>query len=206
MWSSKRMHERQFHRDKQPDSHCQISYKGKSFTRQKDYPARILGAGSMVRKTACLLSAGLFMITSMAAEKALAVELKETTGVQVKWVSDSLAKHLLSIETIKDSVKITSDGQYRKAGEDSLSFVLKPGEKLESRDHHSQFSAVFLGNSGKSVRFGYDMQFDSRAFGKNEISVDRGEVTLEARPPAAASPSSESSKQKGKSAKKSAQN
>jgi len=200
------MHERQSRRDKQPDSHCQLSCKRRAFAYQKDYPAWILAAGSNLKATACLVSAALLIITGMAMEKALAVELKETSGVQVKWVSDSLAKHLLSIETVKDSVKITSDGQYRKAGEDSLSFVLKPGEKLESGDHHSQFSAVFLGNSGKSVRFSYDMKFDSRAFGKNQISVDRGEVTLETRPPAAASPSSESSAQKSKKAKKSAQN
>ena len=201
------MQERQSRRDKQTDSHCQRSGKGKWLAYQKDYLATdYRSAGSNLKATACLLSAALFMITGMAAGKALAVELKETTGVQVKWVSDSLAKHLLSIENVKDTVKITSDGQYRKAGEDSLSFVLKPGEKLESSDHHSQFSAVFLGNSGKSVRFSYDMKFDSRAFGKNQISVDRGEVTLETRPAAAASPSSESSAQKSKKAKKSAQN
>lgn len=139
-------------------------------------------AGSTLTVTACLLAAYMFMITNTAAQKALAVELKETTGVQVKWISDSLAKHLLSIATAKDSVKITSDGQYRKAGENSLSFVLKPGEKMESTDHHSQLSVVLLGISGKSARFGYDLRFDSRSFGKDQISVDRGEVTLESRP------------------------
>lgn len=135
----------------------------------------------MMKAKACLLTTCLFMIICMGMEKAPAVEMKETNGVQLKWVRESLEKHLLSIETVKNEVKITSDGQYRKPGESSLSFFLKRGEKLESSDHHSRVSAVYVGTAGKSVRFSYEVRFDSRSFGKDQISVDRGEVTLETR-------------------------
>ena len=116
---------------------------------------------------------------SMLAAPAMATETKTTSGAQVKWFSDSLAKHLTIKTRDSQTLRLSSDGFYLKQGESQKSFLLKPGDKLQSSaDHHASMILTFIGIDNKAAKFHYESRFDHRSFGKDLITIDSREVAL----------------------------
>lgn len=124
-----------------------------------------------------------FLITySIDRETALAVETNKTKNTNVRWVTDSLDKHLLSIEIVGKDVRVVSDGQYFKTNDKQNVFVLKPGDSFErSPDHHSSLSLRFISADFKLAKFSYEVKFDQRSFGRDQIDIDTGEVEISLR-------------------------
>lgn len=119
----------------------------------------------------------LLIFSASSSNRTLATERK-TSGVQAKWLSASMAKHLLSIEPAGDRFKISSDGQYLKSNEQAKTFFLSPGEKMEYRDRHFSVSLVLIGAKAKALQFKYEAKFDKRSFADDETTVDSGEVSI----------------------------
>jgi hypothetical protein len=59
-------------------------------------------------------------------------------------------------------------------------FVLSIGESFKGRpDHHSGSTYTLKGIESAGVVIAYESRFDHRSFGKNRISVNRGELRLQ---------------------------
>lgn len=112
----------------------------------------------------------------------MATETKQTQAEQANWIIKSLNSHLLEIKENnenKGKAQVASDGHYTKGPNHESKFTLAPGESFQGPpDHHSSSTLTMVTIDSKGLKLNYEMRFDHRSFGKDLITVDKGNIVL----------------------------
>ena len=90
--------------------------------------------------------------------------------------------HIVSMTLESDKVRFVTDGKLTPvspAAPANESFIIGVGERLiTSPDEHASTEFTYRGVRDSSALFEYESRFDQRSFGKNLISIDRGEILV----------------------------
>jgi hypothetical protein len=90
--------------------------------------------------------------------------------------------HTITIAPESDKVRILTDGRLIPSSPTASaneSFVVGVGESIKTSADEHAFS-IFTYRSARvtSAVFDYETRFDQRSFGKNVVSIDRGEIEV----------------------------
>ena len=90
--------------------------------------------------------------------------------------------HMISVAVGSAKVRFVTDGRIIPASHSVAAnepFFIKIGERLRTApDHHTSTEFVYVGLRDNSVVLEYEQTFDHQSFGKNLITIDRGEILV----------------------------
>ncbi|HEX2586124.1 MAG TPA: hypothetical protein VHL14_13420 [Steroidobacteraceae bacterium] len=105
-----------------------------------------------------------------------------TTNKNKEGMTSYVNAHITSVAVGTDKVRFVTDGRIIPATHPvpaNEPFFINIGERLRTApDHHTSTEFVYKGIRDGSVLLEYEQTFDHRSFGKNLITIDRGEVLV----------------------------
>ena len=110
------------------------------------------------------------------------IKTEVTTNKNKEAMTTYVNAHMISVAVGSAKVRFVTDGRIIPASHSVAAnepFFINIGERLRTApDHHTSTEFVYVGLRDNSVVLEYEQTFDHQSFGKNLITIDRGEILV----------------------------